>query len=115
MVNHLTKGFLIRGIIFILIVIIVAGCMLFGVIPDSIYWPFIISVNIIYHIMEYIIRLRQERTQYKIAYYELVEISTEMVDAAKEVTHDIEVMMSPKTLQFLDKFSDRFRDARDLT
>lgn len=108
------RGSLIRGIVFLLIIIIVGAYLVFGDIPDYIYWTFIVSINITYHTMEYIIRLRRSRDMYKTSCEVFMDITAEMMNNTTELAKDIEAIMSPKTLQFLDKFADKFSDARDL-
>ena len=87
---------------------------MFDGIPDGIYWTFIISANITYHTMEYIIRLRRERDQYKTSCEALMDITAEMMNNTTELAKDLGDIINPETFQFLDKFSDRFHDARDL-
>jgi len=98
MINHLTRGFLIRGIVFISIVITVAAYMMFGDIPNNIYWAFIISTNITYHTTEYIIRLRRDRDMYKITYEALLDITKDLLN------HGQEVLRYASNTEFLAQF-----------
>lgn len=82
------------------LVIIMAAWMMFGDMPNEIYWTFIVGVNVTYHTMEYIIKLRRERNHYELAYNAVLEIRDDLIHGRGNTAID------DKIAQILSRYDD---------